>query len=107
MTLVIPGVEVRVVKEVVAPQLSPSGVLGLIGITEKNPDGAQAIQSWNRFVELFGQASAFSLPEAAQALQNGVSELVVSPVDPAKATAASVKIPAEADTAFTLAARAG
>ena len=32
MTLIIPGVEVTVVKEVLAPQLAPSGVLGLVGI---------------------------------------------------------------------------
>lgn len=107
MTLVIPGVEVRVVKEVVAPQLSPSGVLGLVGVTEKDPGGARSVQSWSRLVELFGQASAFSLPEAAQALQNGVSELVVSPVSADAAVAASVAIPAETGTAFTLHARAG
>ncbi|MFZ4647481.1 MAG: hypothetical protein ACOYNP_17130 [Gemmataceae bacterium] len=106
MTLVIPGVEVRVVKEVVAPQLSPTGVLGLVGITEKNPGGAQVVQSWSRFVELFGQCSAFSLPEALQALENGVSALIVSPVDPQSAVGASVVIPSEKGAAFTLGIRA-
>ena len=32
---IIPGVSITVVKEVVPPQLAPSGVLGLIGLTEK------------------------------------------------------------------------
>ena len=31
MTRIIPGVEVKVVKEVVPQQLAPSGVLGLVG----------------------------------------------------------------------------
>ena len=105
MTLVIPGVEVRVVKEVVAPQLAPTGVLGLVGLTEL-AGGVQVVQSWSRFVELYGQASAFSLPEAAQALQNGVAELVVSPVDPSTAAAAKVDVAgATTGTAFTLTAR--
>ena len=34
MALIIPGVEVKVVKEVLSPQLAPSGVLGLVGIVE-------------------------------------------------------------------------
>ena len=38
MTLILPGVEIQVVKEIVAGQLNPSGILGLIGITEENED---------------------------------------------------------------------
>ena len=45
MVLVIPGFEVRVVKDVVAQQLSPSGVLGITGLTEKAPPGTQPVQS--------------------------------------------------------------
>lgn len=83
MTLIIPGVEVKVVKEVLPPQLAPSGILGVLGITEKIPEGGVGrVQSWNRFVELFGAASANSMPEAAQALANGVSELVIIPLSP-------------------------
>ncbi|MFZ4405751.1 MAG: phage tail sheath subtilisin-like domain-containing protein [Paracraurococcus sp.] len=106
MVLVIPGVEVRVVKDVVSPQLSPSGVLGITGLTEKAPAGTQAVQSWSRFVELYGAASAYSMPDAVQALQNGVSQLVVSPVDPTTAKTASVAVPAAKGTSFTLSARA-
>ena len=39
MTLILPGVEIQVVKEIVAGQLNPSGILGLLGITEENEDG--------------------------------------------------------------------
>jgi hypothetical protein len=111
MTLVVPGVEVQVVKEVVAPQLSPSGVLGLVGLTEKIPDGLTPVQSWSSFLTAFGTASAFSLPEASQAISNGVYEVVVSPVatGDAVAMAAAADIPADGaptSTAVHVAARA-
>jgi hypothetical protein len=106
MVLVIPGVEVRVVKDVVSPQLSPSGVLGITGLTEKAPAGTQSVQSWSRFVELYGPGSAYSMPDAVQALQNGVSQLVVSPVDPGTARSAAVTIPGDKGDSFTLKARA-
>lgn len=104
MALIIPGVEVKVVKEVLAPQLAPSGVLGLVGLVENPAKGVGRAASWRSFIDGFGAASAFSLPEAAQALGNGVFELVVCPV--ACDSYASVSIPAASGKAFTLTARA-
>ena len=46
MALIIPGVEVKVVKEVLAPQLAPSGVLGLVGFTG-GAAGTLRAASWN------------------------------------------------------------
>jgi hypothetical protein len=106
MVLVIPGVEVSVTKEVVAPQLAPSGVLGLIGLAETQRAGAVTVLSTASFVEAFGRASLYSMPEAVLALQNGVAELVVVAVDAAAAKAASVAVPAEKDSAFTISAKA-
>jgi hypothetical protein len=52
MTLIIPGVKIKVVKEVVAPQFSPSGILGLVGITEKIPSASPVlVNSWNSFID--------------------------------------------------------
>ncbi len=110
MTLIVPGVEVKVVKDVLTPQLAPSGVLGLIAVTETQPPGGVGrAASWNSFAESFGAASAFSAPEATQALANGVFELVVSAVDASTTTAASIDIPSDSGSgkAFTLTARAG
>ncbi|HNO87694.1 MAG TPA: phage tail sheath subtilisin-like domain-containing protein [Rhodocyclaceae bacterium] len=106
MALIIPGVEVKVVKEVLSPQLAPSGVLGLVGIVEAPGSGIGRAASWRSFTDRFGAASAFSLPEAAQALGNGVFELVVCPV--ACDATASLKVPAATGNAaaFTLSARA-
>jgi hypothetical protein len=98
-----------VVKEVIPPQLAPSGVLGLIGITEKIPTGAKTVRvsSWSRFIEELGPGSAFCMPEARQALQNGVFELVVCPLAAGKGTPASVEIPGgQSGTSFKLQARA-
>ena len=110
MTLIVPGVEVKVVKDVLTPQLAPSGVLGLVAVTESQPSsGVGRAASWNSFAESFGAASAFSAPEAMQALANGVFELVVCAVDSAATIAASIDIPPDTGTgkAFTLTARAG
>ncbi len=74
--LIIPGVSVSVVKDVLPQQLAPSGVLGLVGFTG-GAAGTLRAASWNRVRELCGDVTAFSLPEARQAIDNGVSELVI------------------------------
>lgn len=102
--LIVPGVSVSVVREMLPQQLSPSGVLGLIGYTEKKPaEGIGRASSWNRFIELFGAASASSLPDARAALDNGVYELVVVPLE--GGSAAGCEIAATAGK-LTLTARA-
>jgi hypothetical protein len=93
MARIIPGVQVTVVKEVAPPQLAPSGVLGLVGITEKNIKITSRASSWSSFLEICGQGSAYSMPDARMALANGVYELVIVPVDTDTATSASVELP--------------
>lgn len=106
--LVIPGVSIRVVKDVVTPQLSPSGVLGLVGLVERGSATGRAA-SWNAFVGAFGLGSAYSLADARQALENGVTELVVVPVDAGTASSAKVSLDAPGrpnEPVLTLGARA-
>ncbi len=79
-TRIIPGVSVSVVKDAVAPQLSPAGVLGLIGLVEKEDAELGRAATWRTFVDTYGAGSAHSLPEVRQALENSVTELVVVPV---------------------------
>ena len=105
MARIVPGVQVTVVKDVVPQQLAPSGVLGLVGVTEKKLSGPERASSWSHFVETVGPGTAYSMPEARQALDNGVFQVVVSPVAGAKA--AAVSLPGVAGSAFTLTARAG
>jgi hypothetical protein len=111
MARIIPGVQVQVVKEVLPPQLSPSGVLGLVGLTEKNADKVVRASSLSRFVETLGPGTAVSMPEARQALANGVFELIVSPVTETAAEAAQIALnctlkgSTKLEKFFTLAAR--
>lgn len=100
-TRIIPGVQVTVVKDVVTPQLAPSGVLGLVGLTEKVLENTERVSSWNRFIEVCGPASAHSMPEARQALANGVFELAIVPLKSTTAQNAEVTL-----SSCTLEARA-
>lgn len=105
--LIIPGVSVSVVKEVLPQQLAPSGVLGLIGFTGAAA-GTQRAASWNRVRELLGDVTALSLPEARQAIDNGVSELVIVSLPSAGLTAAASLTNGDAQkAAIKLKARAG
>ncbi|WP_455392330.1 phage tail sheath subtilisin-like domain-containing protein [[Eubacterium] cellulosolvens] len=111
MTLILPGVEIQVVKEIVAGQLNPSGILGLLGVTEENADGkpkkkARA-SSFKEFRNLFGRSIDYTVPEGKQAFQNGVSEVVMVPVTSQAMTAASLDLKGKSgDTVFKLNARA-
>src|SRR5512140_645234 len=104
MARIVPGVEVKVVKDVVPQQLAPSGVLGLVGTTEKNLAAVARASSWSSFVEACGPGAAYSMAASRQALDNGVFQVVVSPV--AGGTKASLALPAVQGPAFTLTARA-
>jgi hypothetical protein len=91
-TLIVPGVQVSVVKDVLPQQLAPSGVLGLIGFTAIVPAEVERASSLSRLTEVFGTATVLSLPEARQALDNGVSELVISPLQLADRIGATAKV---------------
>ncbi len=107
--LIIPGVSVSVVKEVLPQQLAPSGVLGLVGFTGAAPaSGTLRAASWNRLRELCGDVTAFSLPEARQAIDNGVSELVIVSLPASNLTATASLTNGDANkAAIKLKARAG
>jgi hypothetical protein len=110
MARIIPGVQVAVIKEVVPPQLAPSGVLGLVGLVSPPRAGTtrkpvERVGSWGRFRELYGSATALAMPEAQAALQNGVYELVMVEVAAATATAASANVSHDGATWLSFSAR--
>jgi hypothetical protein len=78
-TLVIPGVSVEVLKEIVPQQLYPSGVVAMIGATEKGkPLLPDHVTTFREFAEKFGTSDAYPIVnDARQAFQNGVFEIVV------------------------------
>ncbi len=114
MGRIIPGVQVTVVKDVLPQQLAPSGILGVIGFTEAGAEGDAPVvhraASWNALRAACGPASALSMQAARQALDNGVSELVVVSLPHSAGTTATAPITAvgEGDPppAFVLSARA-
>ena len=78
-TLVIPGVSVEVLKEIVPQQLYPSGVVAMMGATEKGkPLLPEHVTTFREFAEKFGSSDAYPIVnDARQAFQNGVFEIVV------------------------------
>lgn len=79
MARVIPGVEIKVIKEIVPGQLNPSGVVGMMGATEKgDPLVPTPLTSYREFANAFGSSDQFAMTrDVKQAFQNGVFEVVV------------------------------
>ena len=82
MVRVIPGVEVKVIKEIIPPAAYPSGVVALIGASEMGPELTPThTGSWREFADIFGSNPDYSLVrDAKQAFQNGVFEVVATRV---------------------------
>src|SRR5262245_5418981 len=83
MVRVIPGVEVKVVKEIVPQQLFPAGVVGMIGTANEGPIGVPvAVTSYRELTDTFGQEeSGFTLHrDAKNAFLNGVFQVVATRV---------------------------
>lgn len=111
MSRIIPGVQVTVVKEVVPPQLAPSGVLGIVGLVAPPRTGTtrstvERVGTWARFRELYGRGTARVMPEAQQAFQNGVNELVVVDLESSVAEASAVTLQVNGADYLTFRARA-
>ena len=82
MTRIIPGVEIEVIKEIVPQQLNPSGVVAMIGTTEKGDVLTPThVSSYKEFADKFGSGDQYTITnDAKQAFQNGVFEVVVTSI---------------------------
>jgi hypothetical protein len=94
MTRILPGVEIQVIKEIVPQQLNPSGVVALIGTTEKGePLAPTPVSSYAEFADKFGSSERFTVTrEAKQAFQNGVFQVVVVPISGQNGTRATLSL---------------
>ena len=90
--LVVPGVRVEARFDVVPPPPSPSGILGLVGVVDRPPDGLAGVTSTSEIAEVFGPGTLHSMPEISDALRNGASEVVVAAVNAAAAGTGSVAL---------------
>jgi phage tail sheath protein FI len=77
---VIPGVEVKVIKEIIPPAPYPSGVVAMIGTAERGPELTPThLGSWREFADMFGDSTEYTLTQnAKQCFQNGVFEVVAT-----------------------------
>ena len=107
-TLIVPGVSVEARFDVPPPLPARSGILGAVGVVDRIPeDGVAGVTATQELFEVFGPATRYSFPEVLSALVNGVSEVIVSPVDPGTGQEASVTLQDdEGDDVAILRARA-
>lgn len=84
MSLIIPGVEIRVIREMVPRPLGATGVLGIVGPAEvdRSARPLQALGSLQEFRETFGPASIVAMPEVRQAFAAGLNQVVVANIPP-------------------------
>lgn len=99
MDLIIPGVDIRVIRELVPRPLGATGVLGIVGCVERDLSNKplQALGSFASFKDTFGPASALAMPEVKQAFAAGLNQVVVANVPADTATAASISVPLTVD----------
>jgi hypothetical protein len=82
---ILPGVEIKVVKEIVPQQLNPSGVVGIMGTAEKGPVLVPTpVTSFREFKDKFGSDPNQSLTkEARLSFLNGVFQVFVTRIEAA------------------------
>lgn len=92
MARILPGVEIKVVKEIVPQQLHPSGVVGLMGTAEKGPVLMPTpVTSFREFQDKFGSDTNQSLTkEARLCFLNGVFEVFATRIEATGSQSASV-----------------
>jgi len=83
MARILPGVEIKVVKEIVPQQLNPSGVVGVVGTAEKGPILMPTpVTSFREFQEKFGSDANQSLTkEVRLCFLNGVFEVFATRIE--------------------------
>jgi|GEM_PF-414473 len=102
-TLIVPGVSVEARFDVPPPLPARSGILGAVGVVDRRPEsGVKGVTTTQELFDRFGPATRFSFPEVVSALINGVSEVIVSPVDPRSGQAAEVTLLDDEDEAVAI-----
>lgn len=80
--LIVPGVQVKTEFEPAPVLPGATGILGLVGVTDRGPLNPTRVGSFGELISLFGPATRFSMPEARTAFVNGVMEIVVARTAP-------------------------
>lgn len=80
--LIIPGVQVQTAFEPAPVLPGATGILGVVGVTDRGPVTPTLVGSYGEFIDIFGPASRFTMPEVRTALANGVSQVVAARTEP-------------------------
>ena len=105
--LIIPGVQVKTVFEPSGVLPSVTGILGIVGVTDRGPLAPTAVGNMGELLDAFGPGTRYSMPEAKIAFANGVSEIVVSRTPPGRGQRAMLDLlNDDGDKVVTLIARA-
>src|SRR5262245_43194846 len=105
--LVIPGVQVKTIFEPSPSLPSLTGILGVVGVAARGPIAPTPVGTLGEFLDTFGPASRFSMPEVRAAFGNGVSQIVVARTSPGPGQKASLNLlDDEGEVVATLIARA-
>lgn len=105
--LIIPGVQVKTEFEPAPALFGPTGILGVIGVVDRGPTTPTTVGNFGEFIELFGPASRYTLPEVREAFANGVSRAVIARVPAGSAQkAARTLLDDDGEQVVTLEARA-
>lgn len=105
--LIIPGVQVKTEFEPAPTLFGATGILGVVGVTDRGPTTPTPIGNFGEFIEIFGLASRHTMPEIRAAFANGISRAVVARVAPGSAQkAARTLLDDEGEQVVTLEARA-
>lgn len=90
--LIIPGVQVRALFEPSPVLPGATGILGVVGITDRGPLLPTQVGNFSEFLDVFGAASRYTMPEVRSAFANGVSRAVVARIAPGRGQKASVDL---------------
>jgi hypothetical protein len=105
--LVIPGVQVSTQFEPSPVLPGATGILGIVGVADRGPVDPTPVGSFAEFVDNFGVASAYSMPEVRAAFTNGVQQVVVARTAPGLGQKASINLlDDDGEPVVTLQARA-
>src|SRR5712692_6639775 len=90
--LIIPGVSIAVVKEIVPQQLTPSGIVGILGTSERGPSlEPTPVTSYREFADKFGADPNSTLTRDVKlAFYNGVFKVFVTRIEGAGGKSASL-----------------